>query len=161
MLVLSRKRDESVTLGDDIVVTVVEILGGRVQLRIDPKGVLVRRCEDLGEVEQDGSDPSSAGRVVVARSRNEAIIIGDDIVVTIVDIRGDRVRLGFDAPVKIPVHRREVYEAIQREKLQVSRLEPPTEPPTDPPQYIEDPGRESQNRQVYSWRKPAAPERRA
>ena len=45
-----------------------------------------------------------------------SIVIGDDVEVTIVDVRGDKVRLGITAPKNIPVHRREVYEAIQREK---------------------------------------------
>lgn len=51
-------------------------------------------------------------------------MIGDNIVVTIVDIRGDKVRLGINAPSEIPVHRQEVYEAIQRENLRAARLEP-------------------------------------
>jgi carbon storage regulator len=54
--------------------------------------------------------------LVLSRHRDESIIIGDDIVVTIVDIRGDKVRLGIQAPTEIPVHRQEVYEAIQRER---------------------------------------------
>jgi len=54
--------------------------------------------------------------LVLTRKKNESIIIGDNIVVTIVDIRGDKVRMGIDAPTEIPVHRREVYEAIQREQ---------------------------------------------
>ena len=62
--------------------------------------------------------------LVLSRQRDQSIIIGDDVVVTIVDIRGDKVRLGIDAPSEIPVHRREVYEAIQRENLRASRLEP-------------------------------------
>lgn len=62
--------------------------------------------------------------LVLSRQRDESIIIGDNIVVTIVDIRGDKVRLGIDAPTEIPVHRREVYEAIQRENLRASQLEP-------------------------------------
>lgn len=62
--------------------------------------------------------------LVLSRQRDESIIIGDNIVVTIVDIRGDKVRLGIDAPTEIPVHRREVFEAIQRENLRASRLEP-------------------------------------
>jgi len=53
--------------------------------------------------------------LVLSRHRDESIIIGDDIVVTIVDIRGDKVRLGINAPQDIPVHRQEVFEAIQRE----------------------------------------------
>jgi len=62
--------------------------------------------------------------LVLSRHRDESIIIGKDIVVTIVDIRGDKVRLGIDAPSEIPVHRKEVYEAIQRENLRASRMEP-------------------------------------
>ena len=54
--------------------------------------------------------------MVLSRHRDESIMIGDDVVVTIVDIRGDKVRLGIQAPTEIPVHRQEVYEAIQREK---------------------------------------------
>ena len=54
--------------------------------------------------------------LVLSRHRDESIIIGDNIVITIVDIRGDKVRLGIDAPKEIPVHRQEVYDAIQREK---------------------------------------------
>ncbi len=53
--------------------------------------------------------------LVLSRQRDESIIIGDNIIVTIVDIRGDKVRLGIEAPTEIPVHRQEVYEAIQRE----------------------------------------------
>lgn len=53
--------------------------------------------------------------LVLSRQRDESIVIGDDIVVTVVDIRGDKVRLGIEAPKTITVHRQEVYEAIQRE----------------------------------------------
>jgi carbon storage regulator len=53
--------------------------------------------------------------LVLSRQRDESIIIGDNVVVTIVDIRGDKVRLGIEAPNEIPVHRQEVYDAIQRE----------------------------------------------
>jgi len=62
--------------------------------------------------------------LVLSRQRDQSIVIGDNIVVTIVDIRGDKVRLGIDAPSEIPVHRREVYEAIQRENLRASQLDP-------------------------------------
>lgn len=53
--------------------------------------------------------------LVLSRHKDESIMIGDDVVVTIVDIRGDKVRLGIDAPTEIPIHRQEVYDAIQRE----------------------------------------------
>jgi len=62
--------------------------------------------------------------LVLSRHRDESIVIGNNIVVTIVDIRGDKVRLGIDAPTEIPVHRREVYEAIQRENLRASQVDP-------------------------------------
>ncbi|MFN0017552.1 MAG: carbon storage regulator CsrA [Pirellulaceae bacterium] len=56
--------------------------------------------------------------LVLSRHRDESIMIGDEIVVTIVDIRGDKVRLGINAPSSVPVHRQEVFEAIQREAQQ-------------------------------------------
>ena len=62
--------------------------------------------------------------LVLSRHRDESIMIGDDVVLTIVDIRGDKVRLGIDAPQDIPVHRQEVYEAIQRENQKAAQLNP-------------------------------------
>jgi len=53
--------------------------------------------------------------LVLSRHRDESIMIGDDVVITIVDIRGDKVRLGIKAPQEITVHRQEVYDAIKRE----------------------------------------------
>ena len=55
--------------------------------------------------------------LVLSRHKDEVIMLGDDIVLTVVDIRGDKVRLGIDAPQEIPVHRKEVYDAIKRENL--------------------------------------------
>ena len=52
--------------------------------------------------------------LVLSRKLNEQIRIGDDIVVTVVEIRGDKVRLGIDAPAEIPIHRREVYMALKK-----------------------------------------------
>lgn len=54
--------------------------------------------------------------LVLSRHRDEQIMIADNIIVTVVEIRGDKVHLGVDAPKEIPVHRREVYDAIQREQ---------------------------------------------
>jgi carbon storage regulator len=51
--------------------------------------------------------------LVLSRKKNESIIINDNIVVTVVEIRGDKVRLGIDAPKDVSVHRREIYEAIR------------------------------------------------
>jgi len=50
--------------------------------------------------------------LVLSRKKNESIVINNDIVVTVVEIRGDKVRLGIVAPKDVPVHREEVYEAI-------------------------------------------------
>ena len=55
--------------------------------------------------------------LVLSRQRDETIMIGDDVEITVVDIRGEKVRLGINAPAHIPVHRKEVYDAIKREKI--------------------------------------------
>lgn len=66
--------------------------------------------------------------LVLQRKQHEEVIIGDAIIVRVVDIRGDKVRLGFEAPKEMPVHRREVWEAIQAEiAYQNRRDEAPTE----------------------------------
>ena len=59
--------------------------------------------------------------LVLSRQKDESIMIGDDVEVTIVDVRGDKVRLGITAPKTISVHRKEVYEAIQREKKEAQK----------------------------------------
>ncbi len=64
--------------------------------------------------------------LVLSRQRDESIVIGDNIVITIVDIRGDKVRLGIDAPKEIPVHRQEVYDAIQRENERAEKSPEPS-----------------------------------
>ena len=61
--------------------------------------------------------------LVLSRQKDESIIIGDDVEITIVDVRGDKVRLGITAPKHISVHRREVYDAIQREKKEKKEAE--------------------------------------
>ncbi|MFH1416784.1 MAG: carbon storage regulator CsrA [Planctomycetota bacterium] len=62
--------------------------------------------------------------LVLSRQRDETIMIGDDVEITIVDIRGDKVRLGITAPTHIPVHRKEVYEAIKRENRAATQMKP-------------------------------------
>ena len=54
--------------------------------------------------------------LVLSRKKNESIVINDNINIVVVEIRGDKVRLGVEAPKEIPVHRREVYEAIMRDR---------------------------------------------
>jgi carbon storage regulator len=60
-------------------------------------------------------NPKGQRMLVLSRKRDEQIVIGDDIVITIVDIRGDKVRLGVEAPGDVPVHRHEVYAALCRQ----------------------------------------------
>lgn len=62
--------------------------------------------------------------LVLSRQRDETIMIGDDVEITVVDIRGDKVRLGINAPRQIQVHRKEVWEAIKRENEQAAKLKP-------------------------------------
>lgn len=54
--------------------------------------------------------------LVLSRKKNESIVINDNITIMVVEIREDKVRLGVEAPKEVPVHRREVYDAIQRER---------------------------------------------
>lgn len=54
--------------------------------------------------------------LVLSRKKNESIVINSDITVTVVEIRGDKVRLGIVAPKEVPVHRQEVYDAIHGDK---------------------------------------------
>ena len=84
--------------------------------------------------------------LVLTRKRDESIMIGDDIKITVVDIRGDQAKIGIDAPRSIPVHREEIYNEIQREnraaalkdRVPVDDLDavfddPPSEEPEESP----------------------------
>jgi carbon storage regulator len=64
------------------------------------------------------------GMLVLSRQRDETIMIGDDIEITVVDIRGDKVRLGINAPKSVQVHRKEVYLAIKRENERSANVKP-------------------------------------
>lgn len=66
--------------------------------------------------------------LVLSRKKNESIIIDDQIVITVVEIRGDKVRLGIQAPREVPIHRSEVHEAIQSQQAEDdSQVSPTTE----------------------------------
>jgi carbon storage regulator len=66
--------------------------------------------------------------LVLARKVNESIMIGDDIEIVIIDIKGDQVKLGIKAPKSVAVHRKEIYEEIQKENIAAMRstLKPDT-----------------------------------
>ena len=62
--------------------------------------------------------------LVLTRSVNQTIMIGDDVEITIVDVKGDKVRVGIRAPHSIPVHRKEVYLAIRQANIEAARAAP-------------------------------------
>jgi len=74
--------------------------------------------------------------LVLSRKKNESIVINDDITIVVVEIRGDKVRLGVEAPKEVPVHRREVFDAIHRNEVaagEKSESQQSGEKPADPP----------------------------
>ena len=60
--------------------------------------------------------------MVLSRQKDQTIMIGDKVEITVVDIRGDKVRLGITAPSEIPVHRKEVYDAIKEENREAANI---------------------------------------
>jgi len=67
--------------------------------------------------------------LVLSRKKNESIVINDDITIVVVEIRGDKVRLGVEAPREVPVHRREVFDAIHRNDGPAGKSEAPEQSP--------------------------------
>jgi carbon storage regulator len=73
---------------------------------------------------------------VFSRKKNEQLVIHDNIFVTVIEIRGDKVRLGIEHPKEVPVHRQEVYDAIRR--LDSPTATPASPPPEPPPAHFPD-----------------------
>jgi carbon storage regulator len=74
--------------------------------------------------------------LVLSRKKNESIVINNDVTVTVVEIRGDKVRLGIVAPKDVPVHRQEVFDAIHGHEAKTpaeAALPPAVVKPSDPP----------------------------
>ena len=69
--------------------------------------------------------------LVLSRKKNESIVIDKEISITVIEIRGDKVRLGIEAPKEITVHRQEVYRAIQRKSKESKPLRPPENQPSE------------------------------
>jgi carbon storage regulator len=69
--------------------------------------------------------------LVLSRKIDERIMIGDQIEISVVDIKGDQVKIGIQAPGHIKVYRQEVYEAIQRENIEAARARPASLPNLD------------------------------
>lgn len=129
MLVLSRQRDESIMIqvGRYLVeVVVVDIRGDKVRLGFKaPPQVPIFRTEVLKEDEAPrlsrrgasgfASPRREDGMLVLSRKRDETVRIADNVFVTVVDIRGDKTRLGIKAPDAVGIDRREVYDAKQKD----------------------------------------------
>lgn len=92
--------------------------------------------------------------LVLSRQRDESIMIGDDVEIIIVDVRGDKVRLGITAPKEIPVHRREIYDAIQREKAEKKQIEKAEKKESHEPSESEPKADEEQESPTQSSEKP-------
>ncbi len=119
MLVLSRQRDEQIVIGDKVVlVMVLSIRGARVRLLIQASTSLgIMRAEKVSyEGERPIPQEGGNGSLVLSRKKGEKILIGDHFDLTVVEVRGDKVRIGIDAPTDVPVHRMEVYKAIHAEE---------------------------------------------
>jgi len=86
--------------------------------------------------------------LVLSRQRDESIMIGDDVEIIIVDVRGDKVRLGITAPKCIPVHRREIYDAIQREKAEKKKSQ--EQPEKEPQAKNEEKPQEKQEQEPHN-----------
>ncbi len=69
--------------------------------------------------------------LVLSRRKDETIMIGDSVEITVVDVRGDTVRIGITAPRNVSVHRKEVYDAIQAENIAAAQEATPTESSVD------------------------------
>jgi len=67
--------------------------------------------------------------LILSRKKGESLIIGEDVVLTVLDVRGDKIRLGIEAPREIPVHRMEVAEAIAREQQVKAASNPEADDP--------------------------------
>ena len=133
MLVLSRHRDEVIMISRWIAVTITDIRGDKVRLTIKAKQDVVihrqevfdaicRECKRKGEplpspveLTEWEINPHEPGGLVLSRKKNESIVINADVKIVVVEIRGDKVRLGIEAPKEVEVYRLEVMEAIQKD----------------------------------------------
>ena len=123
MLVLTRRINETIKIGNDIEIMVVEVRGDRVRLGFTaPQDVKIWRAEVYDIAIANSIRPiifpqaAKAGMLILTRRIGETVMVGDEIEITVVDIRGDRVRLGFTAPNDVKILRAEVYERIAADK---------------------------------------------
>lgn len=117
MLVLSRKLHQKIVIDDRIEITVNRIRGNNVKLYVYAPGERIGRGEYSGQANPQ-AEPAGFGRggLVLTRKPGQTILIGDNISIKVLNVKGDNVRLGIDAPPEIPVHRSEIQERIERER---------------------------------------------
>jgi carbon storage regulator len=142
-LVLTRKLGEKIMVGDDIVIQVTLIAGNKVRLGIRaPDSVPILREEALAtepgkrtrRAPADGSPRDGNGTLVLTRKLGEKIMVGDDIVIQVTLIAGNKVRLGIQAPQSLPIHREEIHHqrlASAARPDTPAYSERPAEPRTD------------------------------
>ena len=127
-LVLTRHMNQSIMIGDEVEVQVVGIKGGTVRIKIvAPRTVPVHRREvfdairDTPQEVPPAREPVSprggkpSGGLVLTRSALQSIMIGNDVELTVVDIRPSTVKIKVSAPKSVPVHRREIFDSIRGE----------------------------------------------
>jgi carbon storage regulator len=121
MLVLSRKRSEQITIGDDVTITVVTIKGRSVRIGIQaPSDMVILRQELEGHPNPNpGGGGGGGGMLVLSRKENEKILIGDEILITVLTIRS-KVRLGIDAPKELLVLRKELEKRTEGPQVRTS-----------------------------------------
>ena len=108
MLVISRKKNEAMVIGNNIVVSVAKVEPAQVSLNVDCPLEYPVELEESGEkINRLDHTPC-----ILARKKLESLLINGDVTVTVVEIREDKVRLGFVLPKELPIHRKEVFEAI-------------------------------------------------
>jgi carbon storage regulator len=109
MLVLSRQVGQTIMIGDDIFVTVDEVFSDAARIRV---------CASAGIIEPltDNVLEKRTNTATMLLHRDMLIRLGPDVTLTVVGLRGDKVRVGIQNPPDMPVHRKEVYEVLKRER---------------------------------------------
>ena len=134
MLILTRYRDQKIKIGDIVTLNIMSVNNrGSVSLGIQaPRDIPVHREEIFKKVKEESSSETifseaiqgftekdvGEGYLILSRNRNQKIHICDDVVITILDTNKGSVRIGIDAPKDVSIHRQEIFDKIQAEKLQ-------------------------------------------
>jgi carbon storage regulator len=123
MLILTRRVGESIKIGDEVTVKPINTKDGQVKiLIIAPREITVHRGEIYEKTkanpgaENKPTDTEGTGRLIFTRRAGETVMVGDEVEVAILGVKGNQTRLGITAPQEVAVHRQEIYERIRQEK---------------------------------------------